>query len=60
MTWQDPEWTKKSIVQVWVVGRSNGKSILVFNHEQLRDGRLRHQLKEYWMDVLVAVKDQVE
>ncbi|MFS4458999.1 SRPBCC domain-containing protein [Bdellovibrio sp. HCB2-146] len=60
MTWQEPEWTKKSVLQVWVVGRANGKSILVFNHEQLRDGRLRHQLKEHWMDVLVAVKEQVE
>lgn len=52
MTWQDTDWAKPSILQLWLVGRSKNKSILVFNHERLQDSRSKVFLKEHWKQVL--------
>lgn len=51
-TWQEGDWDKTTTVQMLVVGRANGTSILAFQHEKLKDGRLREPLRELWRQVL--------
>jgi len=52
LTWQDTEWPKPSILQIAVIPREGEKSILVFQHDVLKDGRLRVQMKRHWKSVL--------
>lgn len=54
MTLQDPDWEKKSILQLQVIQKDKNKCLLVFTHEHLRNGRLREPLKDYWK---TAVED---
>lgn len=52
MTWQETEWPKPSILQVHLVPRPKKKSILIFNHDGLSNGRQRLQMKEYWTQIV--------
>ena len=60
LTWQDTDWDKKTIVQINVVERPGQKSILVFQHEQLRQGRLRESIRQYWRTVLADLEDHFQ
>ncbi|WP_413288845.1 SRPBCC family protein [Bdellovibrio sp. HCB337] len=51
-SWQEGDWAKTTSVLLFIVGRANGTSILVFQHERLKDGRLREPLRELWRKVL--------
>lgn len=48
MSWQDPEWTKPTILQVYALPREKGKSVLVFMHDSIRETRTKARLKERW------------
>ncbi len=52
MTWQDPNWAKKSVVQVFLVPRPASKCHLVFGHEQLADARDQARLRARWRAAL--------
>lgn len=52
MTWQDTDWPKATILQVYLGERGDDKSILVFNHEKIKDGRTKTVLKERWLQIL--------
>lgn len=52
LTWQDTDWEKASVVQMMLLPRPNGKCVLVFDHQKLREARSRDRLRAYWRDVL--------
>ena len=55
LKWQDPEWDKASIMQIYLAARPGGKCILVFSHENLSSARLRESMKERWKEALEAI-----
>jgi uncharacterized protein YndB with AHSA1/START domain len=50
MTWQDPNWSHKTVVQVTLVPRPGEKSILVIDHLQIRDLRVQAEMRKRWRD----------
>lgn len=49
LTWQDTEWPKPTIVQIYVVPQPKQKKcILVFNHEGLKTPTQREQMRAHW------------
>ncbi|WP_374074509.1 SRPBCC domain-containing protein [Bdellovibrio bacteriovorus] len=54
-TWQEGDWDRSTTVQMFLVPRKNGSTILCFMHEKLRDGRLREPLREYWSEIAEQV-----
>lgn len=55
MTWAEIEWLKPSTLQIYIVPRKGGKSVLVFQQEKLPDGRVKNQMKEHWKKVLTKL-----
>lgn len=52
LTWQEEEWTKKSTVQVYIIPRKNGSTVMAIMHEGLQTPRVREQLRTYWKQTL--------
>jgi uncharacterized protein YndB with AHSA1/START domain len=50
MTWQDPDWSYKTVVQVTLVPRPGERSILVIDHLQIKDLRVRAEMRKRWRD----------
>jgi uncharacterized protein YndB with AHSA1/START domain len=50
MTWQDPDWSHKTVVQVTLVPRTGEKSILVFDHLQIKDLKVQAKMRKRWRD----------
>lgn len=52
MTWTEAEWEKPSILQIYIISRPKNKSMLIFTHEKLPNGRVRLKMREHWKSVL--------
>lgn len=52
MTWQDPNWDASTSVEVIIVARANGNSILCFNHGKIKDVRIQAKLRARWRKAL--------
>jgi uncharacterized protein YndB with AHSA1/START domain len=52
LQWQDPLWTKPTIVEVLIVARPGKKTILVINHTELGDEKTKASLGRRWRDVV--------
>lgn len=52
MTWQDPNWDSSTTVEVMIVARANGNSILAFNHGKIKDVRIQAKLRARWREAL--------
>lgn len=48
LSWSYPDWAFKTAVEILVVARPKGKSILVFNHGQIPDAKIRACLRVRW------------
>lgn len=55
MTWQDPNWEKKTVLQIMLVARPKEKSIVVFNHTEIRELKVQALLRRRWKSVLVEL-----
>ena len=58
LKWNDPDFEKASVVQVYVVPRPANKCIVAFMHEGILQARAQERLREYWktaLDELVAL-----
>ena len=61
LTWQETDWLKPSVVQIFIVGkRDANKSILVFNHDKLREARQRDHLRARWKKALEEFHEFLE
>lgn len=61
LVWQDGEMSKKSTVQLFLIARKNGKSVLALSHDGLVDGRLRAPLRAMWkqaLDELIKLSEE--
>jgi uncharacterized protein YndB with AHSA1/START domain len=52
LTWQESDWEKSSVVQLYIVPRPGEKCILAIQHEKLTDGRLRESLRTHWREII--------
>lgn len=48
LSWSDPDWLKKTVVQVTLVDRPKEKSILVIDHTQILDSRVQARMRARW------------
>ncbi len=48
LQWNDPEREERTTVEVMLVGKPGGKSILVFNHTGIGDTKTREQFRSRW------------
>lgn len=48
LSWREAEWTKPTYLTVHVLSRPAGSSLLVFNHDDLVNTRLREQMRSHW------------
>jgi uncharacterized protein YndB with AHSA1/START domain len=55
LSWQDTDWNKPTVVQMTCVKRPHKKSILVVQHEKLKDARLKNQMRDHWKQVLQSI-----
>lgn len=55
MTWQESDWDKPTIVQLIIVSRPGGKTMFGISHEEIKDARLKAELKEWWRQRLDEV-----
>lgn len=56
-TWQDEDWEKPSVVQLFIIPRTAKKCILVFGHEKLTSDRLRLEMREHWQASIARCLD---
>ncbi|MGE3975775.1 MAG: hypothetical protein AB7F59_14715 [Bdellovibrionales bacterium] len=59
LSWQEDTWPKPSILQLYVAPQGKEKCIIIFQHDQLREGRLRIKLREHWKKVLTRLCELV-
>jgi uncharacterized protein YndB with AHSA1/START domain len=55
MTWQRPEWSKPSTIQIRVKSISDHKAAVSFHQENLQDLFMREQMKRHWEDVAAVL-----
>ena len=55
LTWQEPEWDKPTVLQLYVAPRAGERCLLVFMHEKILDGRTQETLRAHWKNALEAV-----
>lgn len=60
LKWRDLEWEKASILMLYLLPRPKEKSVLVFQHDGLKDGRLKIQFKEHWKQILSDVEQSLK
>lgn len=58
-TLQDSEWEKSSVVQLLCHARPKGKTMLGFQHEKIKDLRLKKQMLEHWKQVLQDIEESL-
>lgn len=59
LTWQDPNWEKKSTVQITFVNRPNGKSILVFDHSGIKNTKIQAQMRMRWKEAALNLYESL-
>jgi hypothetical protein len=52
MSWQDPNWDYSTSVEMMLVARANGSSIIAFNHGKIKDLRVQAKLRARWRKAL--------
>jgi len=59
IAWQETDWIKPSILQLYVVARPENRAILVFYHEKLPTARVRDSMREHWRESLANFKELI-
>jgi uncharacterized protein YndB with AHSA1/START domain len=60
MSFQETEWDKPSILQIYLIARPKQKSVLIFQHGHLANGRLRLKFRDHWKQVLIDLQDKIK
>lgn len=48
MTWQDSDWDKPTVCQIFLISRPKGKSMLVFSHDNITTAAIKASLRQRW------------
>lgn len=59
LSWQETEWPRPSVVQVLIVDRKKGKSMLVIQHDGLMASRLKLQMRDHWKEILQTLHSEL-
>lgn len=51
MTWQESDWEKHTVLQIYIWDRPGKKSMIGFMHEGIKSGRQKMQIKDRWLQV---------
>ncbi len=57
--WQDPNWEKRTVVELYTVERPGRKSILVFSHTGLADLKTKDRLRVRWRDAVDQLSERM-
>lgn len=64
LTWREEEWSRATVLNLMLLGRTPKKSILVFQHDRLLSSRQREEMREYWKaridELLALVKESAQ
>lgn len=64
LRWEDPDWPKKTTVQVFVLARPKNKSMFGLTHENLANPRIKERQRVQWKSAIehleMAVKANAE
>jgi uncharacterized protein YndB with AHSA1/START domain len=52
LRWEDSDWAKKSVVQVYVIARPKNKCMFGLTHEGLANPRIKERQRSYWKNVV--------
>ncbi len=55
LTWRESDSESRTVVQLMVHKRPNGKSTIGVQHEKLRDGRQRNRLRAHWKAIMESI-----
>lgn len=56
MTWNETDWIRPTVLQLWMIHRPRGRCLIVFTHEKLASNRERAQVKARWQQVVGALQ----
>ena len=56
LTWKPKEWESPSLLQIRVYPTSTGKSTIAVHQDNLKNGTVREQMREFWKNVLEKIK----
>jgi len=48
LRWEDADWPKKTVVQIYVIARPKNKCMFGVTHENLANPRIRERQRAYW------------
>ncbi len=57
MTWQDSDWDKSTVLQIYVIPRSKGRAMLVFNHDNITTAAIKSSLRQRWRKAINDIND---
>jgi uncharacterized protein YndB with AHSA1/START domain len=55
LTWQPPDWTHDTTLQLAVRSAGAGRAMLVIHQERLADAAERERQRRHWQDVITAL-----
>lgn len=60
LRWEDSDWPKKTIVQIFIHPRPKNKSIFGLTHENLANPRIKERQRAFWKDAIVQLERAVQ
>jgi hypothetical protein len=60
MKWKKKDWYQMSIVQVRIIGKENGKTMISFHQEKLANAEQRAEMKAYWNKKMEEIAKEIE
>ena len=57
LTWQPPDWSHDTTLQLAVRSTGPGRTTLVVHQERLADASEREQQRRHWQDVITSITD---
>lgn len=52
LRWEDSDWPKKTIVQIYILSRPKDKCMFGITHEHLANPRIKERQRLYWKNVV--------
>jgi uncharacterized protein YndB with AHSA1/START domain len=57
MTWQDSDWDKTTVFQIYVIPKGKNRSMLVFNHDNIVTAAIKASLRQRWRKAIEDIDD---
>lgn len=60
LTWQDSDWEKPTILQIYIAPRTSHKCLLSFQQDGLKTVHLKEQMRTYWQTAMKSLLIHLE